>query len=281
MNQMPRPGLVLGAVVTGQLMVGIDATILALAVPGMDADLLLPPQGVAWVMAGYVLSAGSLMIAGGRVAQAVGYARAMTVGLITVGLASAAGGAADAGWLLVCSRVTQGIGAAAMTPAAMARLSAAFPDEGRDQAYGIFGMIMGSGTAIGLLLGGVLTQLSGWRACMYFNTAFVVVALILSALAGDRVERSPGHGRGAWRGAILAVGAALVIQALTVVDTPEQAIAFAAAGALLLVGFASSDRRSETPLIPGGAVRQPDQTRGLLRALPLGCRHHCHVRGGQ
>lgn len=260
MNEKPRPWLVLGAVVTGQLMVGVDATILALAVPGMAADLHLSSQAVAWVMAGYVLAAGSLMIAGGRVAQAVGYPRVMTLGLIIFGIASAVGGAADAGWVLICARVAQGVGAAAMTPAAMARLSAAFPDEGRDRAYGIFGMIMGSGTAIGLLLGGVLTQFMSWRACMYVNVAFVVVALILSVLARDGAERSPSHGRGSWRSVILALGAALVIQALTVVDSPGHAAAFAIAGTLVLVAFATTDRRSTTPLIPaelfGNATRR-------------------------
>ncbi|MFC4002831.1 MFS transporter [Prauserella oleivorans] len=260
MSGKPRSWLVLGAVVTGQLMVGVDATILALAVPGMAADLHLSSQAVAWVMAGYVLAAGSLMIAGGRVAQAAGYKRVMTLGLVTFGLASAVGGAADSAWVLIGARGAQGVGAAAMTPAAMARLSAAFPGEGRDRAYGIFGMIMGSGTAIGLLLGGMLTQLSGWRACMYVNVAFVAVALILSALAGDRVERSPGHGRGSWRGLLLAVGAALVIHALTVVASPGQATAFGVAGVLVLVGFAISDRRAVTPLIPtelfGDATRR-------------------------
>ncbi|WP_164477741.1 MFS transporter [Nocardioides pantholopis] len=250
MSERPKPWLVLGAVVTGQLMVGVDATILALALPGMAADLHLSSQAVAWVMAAYVLAAGSLMIAGGRVAQAVGYRRVMTLGLIAFGLASAVGGAADLGWLLICARVAQGVAAAAMTPAAMARLSAAFPDAGRDRAYAVFGMIMGSGTAIGLLLGGVLTQLAGWRACLYVNVAFVVVALVLSTLAGDDVERSPGHGRGSWRGAVLAAGAALVIQALTVVDDPGRATASGVAGALVLIGFAASERRSTAPLIP-------------------------------
>lgn len=255
MDKKTRPWLVLGAVGTGQLMVGVDATILALAVPGMAADLHLSSQAVAWVMAGYVLAAGSLMIAAGRVAQALGYTRVMTLGLIAFGLASAVGGVADEGWVLICARVAQGVGAAAMTPAAMARLSAAFPDEDRDRAYGIFGMIMGSGTAIGLLLGGVLTQLSGWRACMYINIAFVVVALILSAFAGDSIERSPAHGRGSWRGVLLALGFALLIQALTVMDSPGQATAFGAAGTLVLVWFATSDRRSTTPLIPAALFR--------------------------
>ena len=250
MNQKPTPWLVFGAVVTGQLMIGVDATVLALAIPAMDADLHLSSQAVAWVMAGYVVAAGSLMVAGGRVAQAFGYGRVMTLGLTTFGVASALGGAADVGWTLICARVGQGVGAAAMTPAAMARLSAAFPDEGRNKAYGMFGMIMGSGTAIGLMLGGVLTQMWGWRACMYVNVAFVLVALTLSALAGDRTQRSPSHTRGAWRGAILAIGAALVIQALTIVNRPGQATAFGTTGFLVLLGLAICDRRSIAPLVP-------------------------------
>ncbi|MET9735205.1 MFS transporter [Streptomyces sp. NPDC006458] len=250
MTHTPRPWFVLGAVVTAQLMVGVDATILALAIPGMTADLQLSTEAAAWAMAAYVLAAGALMIAGGRIAQATGYARMMTLGLVTFGFASAVGGAADAGWVLIGARLTQGIGAAAMTPAAMARLSAAFPDDGRAKAYGIFGMIMGSGTAIGLLLGGVLTQVSGWRACMYVNLVFVVVSLVLSACARDRVEPSPGHGRGWWRGIVLGVGVALIVQALTVVDTPGQAAAFAIAGLAVVGLFVATDRRTAAPMIP-------------------------------
>ncbi|MBE1470765.1 MFS transporter [Kibdelosporangium phytohabitans] len=235
---------------TAQLMVGVDATILALAIPGMTADLQLSTEAVAWVMAGYVLVAGALMIAGGRIAQAAGYARMMTLGLVTFGLASAVGGAADAGWILIGARLAQGVGAAAMTPAAMARLSAAFPGDDRAKAYGIFGMIMGSGTAIGLLFGGVLTQVSGWRACMYVNLVFVAISLVLSAFARDRVEPSPGHGRGWWGGVVLGVGVALVIQALTVVDTPGPAAALALAGIAVVGLFAATDRRAATPMIP-------------------------------
>lgn len=252
-----NPWLVLGAVVTAQLMVGVDSTILALAVPDMAADLRLSSAAVAWVMAGYVLAAGSLMIASGRIAQAIGYARMMSLGLIVFGLASVVGGAANAGWVLIGARVVQGIGAAAMIPAAMARLSAAFPGEGRQRAYGIFGMIMGSGTAIGLLLGGVLTQLASWRACMYINVAFVAISLVFSALAGDRVERSIGHGRGSWRGLLLAVGAASVIQALTAVDSVAQAAIFGVAGAAVIGVFGVYDRRSLTPLIPAALFHHP------------------------
>jgi len=245
-----RPWFVLGAVVTAQLMVAVDATILALAIPGMTADLQLSTGAVAWVMAGYVLAAGALMIAGGRIAQATGYPRTMTLGLVTFGLASAVGGAADAPWVLISARLAQGIGAAAMTPAAMARLSAAFPGDDRAKAYGIFGMVMGSGTAIGLLLGGVLTQVSGWRACMYVNLVFVAVSLALSACAKDRLDRSPGHGRGWWRGIVLGVGVALIVQALTGLDTPGRAAAFAIAGLVVVGLFATTDRRAAAPMIP-------------------------------
>lgn len=257
MTREQRPWLVLGAVLAAQLMVGVDATILALAVPEMAADLNLSASAVAWVLAGYVLAAGSLMIAGGRVAQAVGYTRAMTVGLCIFGAASVIGGAAQDGELLIAARVAQGIGAAVMTPAAMARLSAAFPGEDRARAYGVFGMIMGSGTAIGLLLGGVLTQFSGWRACMYVNVVFVVVSLVLSAMARDRVEPSAGHARGWWRGLLLAAGAASIIQALTSVEDAYLALAFGAVGVVVVAIFAASDRRSVAPLVPVVLFRDP------------------------
>lgn len=257
MKVTSRPWLVLAAVATAQLMVGVDATILALAIPEMTTDLGLSSAALAWVMAGYVLAAGSLMIAGGRVAQAAGYTRMMHVGLLVFGLASLVGGAAVAGWVLVAARIAQGVGAAMMTPAAMARLSAAFPGAGRERAYGVFGMIMGSGTAIGLLLGGVLMQVASWRACMYVNIFFVTASLAFSALARDRVERSPGHGRGAWRGGLLALGAAAIIQALLVVDSPLQAAGFGLAGIIVTGAFVVTDHRSAIPLIPTELFRSP------------------------
>ncbi|MCF7553729.1 MFS transporter [Pseudonocardia sp. WMMC193] len=242
---------------TAQLMIGVDATILALAVPDMAAELEMSTGATAWVMAGYVLAAGSLMIAGGRVAQAVGYTRTMTIGLLLFGVASAVGGAAHADWMVIAARVGQGVGAAAMTPAGMARLSAAFPDEGRGRAYGVFGMIMGSGTAIGLLLGGLLTQVSGWRACMDVNVVFVAVSLILSVFARDRAERSSGHGRGWWRSVLLAAGAASIIYALTSVDSPGSAVGSALVGVVVTGVFIAVDRRSRSPLIPGELFRDP------------------------
>lgn len=257
MGREQRPWLVLGAVVTGQLMVGVDATVLSLAVPEMTADLQMSAESRAWVLAGYVLAAGSLMIAGGRWGQAVGYVRAMTVGLIIFAVASGVGGAAQDEGLLIAARVVQGVGAAVMTPAAMARLSAAFPGADRPRAYGVFGMIMGSGTAIGLLLGGALTQLLGWRACMYVNIAFVVVALILSALAHDRVPRSAGHARGWWRGTVLAAGAAAILQALTSAEQAPRALALGLAGVAVVALFVLSDRRAGTPLVPVVLFRDP------------------------
>ncbi len=257
MSREQRPWLVLAAVVTGQLMIGVDATILSLAVPEMAADLQVSAQTQAWVLAGYVLAAGSLMIAGGRLGQAAGYTRAMTIGLIVFGLASGVGGAAQDGATLIVARVAQGVGAAVMTPAAMARLSAAFPGADRARAYGVFGTIMGSGTAIGLLLGGGLTQLLGWRACMYVNIAFVVVALVLSVLARDRVARSAGHARGWWRGVLLAVGAASIIQALTSVEQGPRALAFAGVGVAVVAAFVVSDRRAHLPLVPVVLFRDP------------------------
>ncbi|OYO10054.1 hypothetical protein CGZ98_13225 [Enemella evansiae] len=270
MTHRMQPWSVLAAVVTAQLMIGVDATILSLAIPEMTAELRLSDGGVAWVMAGYVLAAGSLMIAAGRAAQAIGYARVMTAGLLVFGVASVVGGAAPDGWLLIAARVAQGIGAAALTPAAMARLSAAFPGESRAKAYGIFGMIMGSGTAIGLLLGGVLTQLASWRACMYVNVVFVLVSLGFSARARDRADRTAGHAHGWWRGIVLAGGAAAIIQALTAVDHPARALAFGAAGVLVLGGFVVVDRRSTSPLIPGALFQNPTRRVAYLGLLLWG-----------
>ncbi|MEV4600241.1 MFS transporter [Amycolatopsis sp. NPDC049253] len=241
--------------VTAQLMVAVDAATLALAIPGTVADLPLSSGAPAWVMAGYVLAGGSLMIAAGRIAQAVVYTRVMSLGLVIFGVASAAGGAADTGWVLISARVAQGIGAAALTPAAMARLSAAFPAAGREKAYG---RIMGSGTAIGLVLGGLLTQLASWRACLEVNVVFVLVALGFSIVAGDRVERSPGHGRGLGHPGAHGGG------------RTGQAAGFGLAGVTIIAAFAAGDRKSRAPLIPVALFRDPTRHVAYLGLLLWG-----------
>lgn len=188
MSVQTRPWMVLASVACAQLMIGVDATILSVAMPQMVNQLDLGPLMAAWVMAGYVLAAGSLMIPAGRVAQSLGYPRVMSAGLIGFAVASIVGGLAQDPAMVVAARVGQGVAAAAVAPAAMARLSAAFPGRQRARAYGVFGTIMGAGTAIGLTLGGVLAQLGGWRACMFVNVVFVVASMVFGARAHDRTE---------------------------------------------------------------------------------------------
>jgi len=244
-----RPWWVLAAVVASQLMVAVDATILALALPGAAAELRLDAAAASWAVSGYVLAAGALMILGGRLSQGVGHARAMTAGLLGFGLFSALGGSVSHGALFILARVGQGASAAVLTPAALARLSLAFPGEDRDRAYGIFGIVMGSGTAIGVLLGGVLTQVGGWRWCMWVNLLFVAVSLAASVRGRDRTRGDHAHLRGGWRGLLLAVGAASVIAALTVGSVFAALLLLLAAGTSLVL-FARADRHAAAPLIP-------------------------------
>lgn len=270
MAEHTKPWLVLASVTCAQLMIGVDATILAVALPQIVADLALDPAATAWVMAGYVLASGSLMIPAGRVAQSVGYARTMVVGLVLFALASIVGGLAQASLLLVAARVGQGVAAAAVTPAAMARLSGAFPGADRPRAYGIFGTVMGAGTAIGLTLGGVLTQYGGWRACMMINVVFVAVALLLGGAARDHSPGGGAGGIGAWRGLLLGTGIASLIQAMTRTDRPESALVWLLGSVLVLATFARAERRAHRPLLPVSLLASPRRRTAYLALLLWG-----------
>lgn len=254
-----RPWWVLASVVAAQLMVGVDATILALALPEAAAELGMDAAAVSWAVSGYVLAAGALMILSGRLSQGIGHTRAMTAGLLGFALFSVLGGSASGGAVLILARVGLGVSAAVLTPAALARLSNAFPDEGRDRAYGVFGVVMGSGTAIGVLLGGALTEVGGWRWCLYVNLLFVAVSLASSLLARDHAVGDSSYLRGAWRGLFLAVGAASAIAALTISGTAIIAVLLLLVGGASLALFIRVDGRSATPLIPSRLFDVPDR----------------------
>lgn len=262
--------MVLASVACAQLMIGVDATILSVALPELVGDLGLGPSAAAWVMAGYVLASGSLMIPAGRVAQSVGYARLMGVGLVAFGVASVVAGIAHGPAVVVSARVGQGVAAAAVTPAAMARLSSAFEGPQRAKAYGVFGTIMGAGTAIGLTLGGLLAQLGGWRACMFVNVAFVVAALAFGARAHDAAPGAPGHAQGAWRGLLVAAGVAALIQAMMQTGHVLSGLAWLAGAVAALGSFMWLDRASPTPLAPGSLLASPARRAAYLALLLWG-----------
>jgi EmrB/QacA subfamily drug resistance transporter len=173
-----RRWLILGVIGLAQLMVVLDATIVNIALPSAQLSLGFSDGARQWVVTAYALSFGSLLLLGGRIADLFGRKRALLVGLSGFAVASAVGGAANGIEMLLIARAAQGVFGALLAPAVLSLLTTTFTDpKERGKAFGVFGAIGGGGAAIGLLLGGVLTEYLDWRWCMLVNIFFAVVAL--------------------------------------------------------------------------------------------------------
>jgi EmrB/QacA subfamily drug resistance transporter len=171
--------LILGVIGIAQLMVVLDATIVNIALPSAQHALAFSDTDRQWIVTGYSLAFGSLLLLGGRISDLFGRKPTFLAGLIGFALASALGGAAGSFEVLVIARVLQGAFGALLAPAALSLLTTTFTDaKERATAFGIFGAIAGGGGALGLLLGGALTEYASWRWCLYVNLAFAGLAAL-------------------------------------------------------------------------------------------------------
>src|SRR4051794_1024417 len=165
-----RRWFILALIGLAQLMVVLDVTIVNIALPSAQKDLGFSDDSRQWIVTAYALAFGSLLLLGGRVGDLFGRKRVFVIGLTGFAIASAVGGVAQSFGLLVVARALQGGFAALLAPAALSLLTTTFtiPSE-RNKAFGVFGVIAGSGAAVGLIRGGVLTEYLGWLWCMYGN----------------------------------------------------------------------------------------------------------------
>ncbi len=177
-----------------QLMVVLDATIVNIALPSAQRALHFTNDSRQWIITAYALAFGSLLLLGGRLSDWFGRKWTLVAGLAGFALASAVGGAAQSFGMLVSARAVQGAFGALLAPAALSLLTNTFtePSE-RAKAFGIFAAIAGSGSSVGLLLGGVLTQSLSWRYCMYVNLVFAIAAVAgsLALLSQHQTPDSP------------------------------------------------------------------------------------------
>ena len=175
----PRRWLILAVVALAQLMVVLDATIVNIALPSAQQALHFTNVERQWVVTAYALAFGSLLLLGGRLTDLLGRKSTFIAGLLGFAGASAAGGAATSFGMLVIARACQGAFGALLAPAALSLLTVTFAGtKDRGKAFGVFGAIAGAGGAVGLLLGGVLTQYVDWRWCLYVNLIFAAVACV-------------------------------------------------------------------------------------------------------
>src|SRR4051794_38296482 len=238
-----------------QLMVILDATIVNIALPSAQQDLGFSDADRQWVVTAYSLAFGGLLLLGGRLADMFGRRRMLLVGLAGFAAASALGGAATGFGTLVAARAVQGGFGAVLAPSALSLLTITFTDpKERGKAFGIFGAIAGAGAAIGLLLGGLLTEYLSWRWCLYVNVPIAVAAGIGALVFIQRVEPTKGV-RLDIPGAVLAVlGLSGLVYGFARAATDGWGdpitVTVLVVAVLLLIGFVLLQRRLEHPLLP-------------------------------
>lgn len=264
-----------------QLMIVLDVSIVNLAIPRAEEELGIAAADVQWIVTAYTLVFGGLLLLGGRLADFTGRKRIFIIGLLGFAAASLIGGLAPSGAFLFIARALQGLFAALLAPAALSLLSVTFtvPEE-RAKAFGVFGAITGSGAAIGVLLGGVLTQYLSWRWCLMVNTP-IALAAVLPALKYIRESRNEHKGRYDVPGTItVTLGLVALVYGLTQA-APETASSgatwtepstylFFVAAAVLLVCFVIIESRSASPLLPLRILTNSSRAGAYLAAVLSG-----------
>ncbi len=273
----PRRWLALGVLAVAQLMIVLDASIVNIALPSAQADLGITDANRQWVVTAYTLAFGGLLLVGGRIADYNGRKRTFVIGLLGFAAASAIGGFAPNQGLLFAARALQGGFAALMAPAALSLVTVTFTEpKERAKAFGVFGALAGGGAAIGLIVGGVLTQYASWRWCLGVNvpvallTAFAAVALVHESKAdGDTRYDIPGV-------LLATVGLVSLVYGFTEAaraknpgrpgDTSVQGwmapstLTFLVVAVVLLVAFVLWEQRAKNPMLPLRVVL--DRNRG-------------------
>ena len=164
-----------------QLMVVLDSSIVNIAIPSAKIDLGITDANQSWVITSYTLAFGSLLLLGGRISDFIGRKKSFIIGLLGFAGASALGGLAQSQEILFASRALQGAFGALLTPAALSLINVTFtiPKE-RARAFGVYGAISGGGAAIGLILGGALTEFASWRWCLWVNVPIAIIAVLFA-----------------------------------------------------------------------------------------------------
>jgi EmrB/QacA subfamily drug resistance transporter len=247
--------LILVIVAIAQLMVVLDATVVNIALPSAQHALGFPNSDRQWVVTAYALAFGSLLLLGGRLGDMFSRKRVFITGLAGFALASALGGAAVSFEMLVIARTLQGVFGAILAPSALGTLVSTFRDpRERGRAFGVFGSVAVGGGAVGLILGGVLTQYFSWRWCLYVNLIFAAIA-ITGALLYMRGNRPDSRPQMDWAGVALASsGLFAIVFGFSHAETAGWGAALTigslVAGVLLLAAFAFAERRVNHPLLP-------------------------------
>ncbi|GAB3592356.1 MFS transporter [Angustibacter peucedani] len=283
----PRRWWALTVLAAAQLMIILDASIVNIALPSAQKALDISNADRQWVVTAYTLAFGALLLLGGRIADYTGRKRTFIIGLLGFAGASALGGLAPNQQLLFAARGLQGAFAALMAPAALSIVTVMFTEpKERAKAFGVFGALAGGGAAIGLIVGGALTEYTSWRWCLGVN---VPVALVVAAAATVLVHESKAHGDTRYDvpGVLLATGglfslvygfteAARAAHPEIAGDTSVKGwtngatLTFLGLALVLLVAFVLWERRSPNPMLPLRVVTHRNRGGSYLVFLFVG-----------
>ncbi|MEU5082946.1 MULTISPECIES: MFS transporter [Streptomyces] len=250
----------------------LDVSMVGVALPSIGSELGLSTSTLQWVVSGYILGYGGLLLLGGRTADLLGRRQVFLVALAVFALASLLGGLVDSGPLLIASRFVKGLSAAFTAPAGLSIITTTF-QEGplRNRALSIYTTCAATGYSLGLVFSGLLTEAS-WRFTMLLPAPVALIALLVGMKLLPRGERERGHGGYDVPGAVLGT-ASMLLLVFTVVQAPEAGWASArtilsfVAVAVMLFVFVLVERRSPSPLIRLGVLRSGSQVRAQLGAL--------------
>ncbi|WP_404391457.1 MFS transporter [Humibacillus xanthopallidus] len=270
-----RASIGLGVVLVAQLMLVLDATVVNVALPHIQTDLGFTPAGLSWVLNAYTLAFGGLLLLGGRLGDVLGRLRSFEIGLGIFTVASLLGGLATTPAWLIAARTLQGVGAALAAPSVLALVTTSASNEAaRNRGLALFTAVSSAGASIGLLLGGVLTDLVSWHWTLFVNVPIGIVVLVLARRFVTETPRM--RGRFDVVGAVTAtLGSVAVVHGfISAADRGWSApltLASFGLGLLLLALFVRTERRVASPLLPLGLVQERSRGGALvLMALVVG-----------
>jgi EmrB/QacA subfamily drug resistance transporter len=247
--------LALALLAAAQFVVVLDASIVNVALPSIGRDLHFSQDNLSWVVNAYVLVFGGFLLLGGRMADLLGRRRLFIAGLILFAVASLAGGLAQSEGWLIAARAVQGLGAALLSPAALSLVTVLFTEGAdRNKAMGVWGAVAGSGGAVGVLLGGMLTEWAGWEWVLFVNVPIGIIAAFLAPRLLPE-SRNEGERHFDVAGAVtITAGLSLLVYALVDANSAgwasTQTLGLGALALALIAGFYLIERRQKAPLVP-------------------------------
>ena len=279
-------GVALFVIATAQLMIVLDATIVYVALPHIQAALGFSGSGLEWVANAYALTFGGLLLLGGRAGDLLGRRRMFIIGLLLFSAASLAGGLATSPAWLLAARAVQGAGGAIVAPTALALIATTFPEgPPRSRAMGVYAAMSVAGSSVGLLAGGLLVAYADWRWVLFVNVPIglavaVAARFVLVPGTGAAVGAARRRGRLDLPGTVTATAgvAALVYGLSNAATSPNGAshwgdakvVVALAASAVLLAAFAVIESRSRHALLPLRLLRSRDRVGAYLMMLGVG-----------